>query len=298
MSERIAQGRPCRQDRSLTPRKRGIRSTLLCAVPVLTVRAPSSPPQNPPRIRNSYATTGSAIRVASPFFASLFSSRYNALRPSSTRAGNGALWFAGNSRTIVNHLQKQVIENKQLVLTDSVQNYLGPDLVLRRCSLVLRTNARALTITNAQFLDCQIEAKKRLANFQMWCGAVIKGCTFKGRFAGNDFGHWPAQHPNGSIENCDFSDAKLDGCRFMDCNIGSIKLPKWPYFTILHPHNERREVESVEWPGKLRFWAMDLPSQPNVTSGLVEYAPTLAKKFGCTETELQNALTRLSNVLM
>ena len=31
VSERIAQGRPCRQDRSLTPRKRGIRSTLLCA---------------------------------------------------------------------------------------------------------------------------------------------------------------------------------------------------------------------------------------------------------------------------
>jgi len=30
--------------------------------PALTVRAPSSPPQNLPRVRNPYATTGSAIR--------------------------------------------------------------------------------------------------------------------------------------------------------------------------------------------------------------------------------------------
>ena len=32
-----------------------------------TVRAPSSPPQNPPRIRNSYATTGSAIHPSAQF---------------------------------------------------------------------------------------------------------------------------------------------------------------------------------------------------------------------------------------
>jgi hypothetical protein len=84
----------------------------------------------------------------------------------------------------------------------------------------------------------------------------------------------------------------------MDCDIGSIKLPGWPCFAILHPYKLGREIEAVEWPGKLRFWAADLPNQPIITHGLVEYAPTLAKQFGCTEEQLRESLQRLGNVLM
>jgi hypothetical protein len=112
----------------------------------------------------------------------------------------------------MNHFQKQTIEDTELVLTSKDHNYLGPDLTLKRCRLVLRTNARALTINNVELIDCQIEAKRKLVNCQMWRGAVIRGCTFTGVFSGNDFGHWPVQDPNGGIENCDFSNAVLDGC--------------------------------------------------------------------------------------
>lgn len=198
----------------------------------------------------------------------------------------------------MNHLQKQTIEATEFVLTDKDQNYLGPDLVLQRCHLVLRTNAKALTITNVQFLDCQIEAKKKLVNFQMWCGATIKGCTFKGLFIGNDFGHWPEQFPNGSIENCNFSEAVLDGCRFMDCDIGSIKLPSWPCFTILNPYRRRSELESLQWPGELRIWANVIAQNTDITAASVSFAPTLAKQFSCTEDELQEALIRLGDVQM
>lgn len=196
------------------------------------------------------------------------------------------------------HLQKQTLEGTEIMLTDKDQNYLGPDLVLQRCHLILRTNARALTITNVQLLDCQVEAKKKLVNFQMWCGAVIKGCTFRGQFVGNDFGHWTEQHPNGSIENCDFSDAVLDGCRFMDCDIDSIKLPKWPCFTIVYPQRRRSELESLQWPGEVRIWATVVAQSIEITAASVGHAPTLAKQFSCTEEELREALIRLGNVLM
>lgn len=198
----------------------------------------------------------------------------------------------------MNHLQKQVIEDAELVLTDKEHTYLGPDLGLHRCRIVLRTHASALTIADVQLLNCQVEAKKKLSNFQMWCGAAIKDCIFRGRFEGNDFGCWPEQHPNGSIESCDFGESILDGCRFMGCNIESIKLPKWPCFTVTNPCNLQNAIESVKWPGKLRFWAIDLPSQPNGTAGLAEYAPTLAKQFDCTEEELREALSCLGNVRM
>jgi len=199
-------------------------------------------------------------------------------------------------------IEKQTLEDVELVLTDKENNYLGPELVLKRCRLTLRTTARCLHIVNnVQVIDCHIEVKKKLANFQSWLAAAVTGCTFTGHLVGHSFGHWPEYGvycENGSIENCDFSGTFLDGCRFMGCDIGSIKLPKWPCFAILHPHKQRREIESVEWPGKLRFWAVDLPNQPEITAGIVGYAPTLTKQLGCTEEELREALTRLGNVLM
>jgi hypothetical protein len=198
----------------------------------------------------------------------------------------------------MNSLQQKVIVDTELVLSDQVHNYLGPDLVLQRCRVLLRTNSKALTVTEVQFIDCQIEATRKLSNFQMWCSAVIKGCKFSGKFVGNDFGNWHEQHAKGSIANCDFSNAVLDGCRFMDCEIDSIKLPKWPCAAILYPQKQSGRVVSVDWPGKLRLWAQDLVNQPNVTAALVEYAPTLARQFGCTEEELREALRRLENVLM
>jgi hypothetical protein len=155
-----------------------------------------------------------------------------------------------------------------------------------------------VTINDAEFLDCEIVSPKRLVNFQDWCGAVIKGCRFTGRFVGNDFGHWPEQASNGSIENCDFSAAVLDGCRFVGCDINTIELPKWPCFAVLYPHNLLREVGTVEWPGKLGIWEGVLAKQPEITVALVEHAPSLAKEFNVRESDVRSILFRLGNVRM
>lgn len=205
--------------------------------------------------------------------------------------------------------ENQTIEGTELVLTDSDNNYLGPDLVLEKCRLVLKAKAKCLHIPkNVQFVDCEIEVKKKLVNFQDWCSACISGCKFTGYLKGNDFGHWPEcvvyvengalKHRHGSIANCDLSGAVLDGCRFVDCDLGSLKLPRWPCFMIPNPHEQRSKIESVNWPTKLRFWATNVPNQPATTSGLVEYAPSLAKYFDCTIDDLRECLTQLGGVLM
>lgn len=179
---------------------------------------------------------------------------------------------------------------------------MGPELVLRRCRLTLRNSAKCLHIAkNVRIVDCHIEVKKKLINFQSWLAAAITGCTFTGHFVGHSFGHWPdygVYCDNGWIENCDFSAAVLDGCRFMDCNIGSIKLPKWPCFTILHPCSQRSEIESIQWPGELRVWATVIAQSIDITTAIVNHAPGLAKQFSCTEEELREALIRLGNVQM
>lgn len=195
------------------------------------------------------------------------------------------------------HLQKQTIESKEIVLNGSEHNYLGPDLVLRNCSIVLRTPARALSLNSVQLIDCHIDAKKKLTNFQLWCGCVIRGCTFSGKYSGNDFGHWDSQGEGGEIADCDFSKAILDGCRFMECDIESIEFPKWPCFTILDPSQKKLEYESVHWPGQLDLWAEVLVESPECTSALTSHAPTLAKKLKASEKEIALALKYLTHVI-
>jgi len=131
------------------------------------------------------------------------------------------------------HLQNQEIENSEIVLEGKEYQYLGPNLVLKNCRIVIRLSARSLTITEVKFVGCQIDAKRKLINCQEWCRNSIRQCTFTGTYSGNDFGHWDS--PLGELQDCDFSKAILDRCRMMDCDVKSIRFPRWPCFTVLQP---------------------------------------------------------------
>lgn len=198
----------------------------------------------------------------------------------------------------MNHLQKQVIEDAELVLNGTEHNYLGPELVLRNCRIVLRTSARSLTLSGVTFLDCHVEAKKKLVNFNMWCATDLQGCSFEGHFVGNDFGHWKEQYRNGNIADCDFSKAVLDGCRFLGCDINSIKLPTWPCFSVLHPRHNQVELASIDWPGRFNLWSEVLTESPEITSAVVGYTPELVKLLGGNADELRETLGQLSCVRM
>jgi hypothetical protein len=53
------------------------------------------------------------------------------------------------------------IVNEQLVLDSKTElYYLGHDLTLRQCTLVLKVPARALVITRTQLIDCTIHVKQ------------------------------------------------------------------------------------------------------------------------------------------
>lgn len=193
--------------------------------------------------------------------------------------------------------QHETLSEAEIVLTDEKQNYLGPKLVLDRCRILLRTSSRALTITDAKFIGCHIVAERKLHNFGMWCHARIQGCSFVGNYEGNDFGHWPDRHPDGHLSDCDFADSVLDGCRFIDCDIESIKLPRWPCFSIINPHQQQTFLDAVAWPGKLKHWFGGLSWSPEQTVAIVGYAPTLVKKFGGSQDELRSLLEPFDGVL-
>jgi hypothetical protein len=196
------------------------------------------------------------------------------------------------------------IENERLELTDTRANYiLGPNLTLRNCTLVLKVSARRLSLKQPRFLDCTFEVKQELKNYQSWVAASLKGCRFKGRLTGCDFGHWPEYmslpwYQHGSIEDCDFSEARLDGCRIMGCDPQTIRFPKWPCFTFLDPTGRAPELRGVKWPGAYGDIIPDtLLKTPPSTKALTYYAPSAARLVETTPEELRAVIEKLDGII-
>jgi len=179
--------------------------------------------------------------------------------------------------------------------------YLGPYLTLQRCTVVVRVPSSRLFIRPTRFIDCTIELKQELKNFRWWVSASLRGCRLKGRMSGCDFGRFPGYvsgGEQGEVEDCDFSEARLDLCRFHNCDTRTLKFPRWPCFTILDPIGKGRELMSVEWPGSFRPVRLEGPYQevPSLVARTI-YAPAEAKRSGTTEEELKAAVQRFDFIL-
>lgn len=174
--------------------------------------------------------------------------------------------------------------------------FLGPDLTLRRCTLVLGMSARDLVIPQARFIDCTIQVKRQLKNFR-WDRAHLKGCRFKGRFSGNDFGSWPDNPEDGSIEECDFSDARLNWTRFLGCDVRTLRFPSWPCFTLLDPVSRASALQALPWPGQFgSVLANSFAKNPPSTVALSYSAPELAEFCGTTPEAIRTVVEKLDGV--
>ncbi|ATB30704.1 hypothetical protein [Melittangium boletus] len=190
--------------------------------------------------------------------------------------------------------KNQEITNERLELTDKNSlYYLSTGLTLRNCTVVLKVPTARLIIKQARFIDCTFEVKQELKNLQDWISASIAGCRFTGRMTGCDFGHWPEygndlEYQYGAIEDCDFTEARLNTCRFMGCDPRTLKLPRWPCFTILDPIRRAPELRSATWPDLFgRVIIKHLHTHPPRTNALTLHAPTIAKQLETTPEELR-----------
>jgi hypothetical protein len=195
------------------------------------------------------------------------------------------------------NLQNAELTGEHLDIGRNVIYFLGPNLTLRHCTLVLQIAARNLVIPQARFIDCAFVVKRELKNFR-WDSAHLKGCRFTGRFSGNDFGEWHSSPGEGSIEDCDFSQATLDACRFLACDVRTLRLPSWPCFTVINPVTRWHELRARPWPGDIG---------PIVVAGFAEYPPStaavtysaqaLAERYGTTPEAIKAVLEKLDGVV-
>jgi len=194
------------------------------------------------------------------------------------------------------------IENERLELTDKGSLYfLGANVTFRKCTLVLKVSGRNLIFDQGtRFIDCTFEVKQELKNHQDWVFASLKGCRFKGRLSGCDFGHWPGyseRSGHGAIEDCDFTEARLDGCRFHGCEPATLRLPRWPCFTFLDPIARAPELRSVKWPGNFGIIVDNLHTHPPSTRTLTYHAPSVAQRKETTEEELRAVIEKFDCIV-
>lgn len=198
--------------------------------------------------------------------------------------------------------ENREIENERLELTDKGSRYfLGSKLTLRNCTLILKVSARNLYIHGVRFINCTFEVKQELKNHPQWLYASLKGCRFKGRLSGCEFGRWPGYSEGweyGAIEDCDFTEARLDGCRFHGCDMNSIRLPRWPCFTIVDPIRRSPELSAMEWPGDIgRITMKGHAREPPSTVAVTWFAPVLAQKSGTTPEAIKAVLDRCEGII-
>jgi hypothetical protein len=199
------------------------------------------------------------------------------------------------------HYRDREIVGERLELSKGALYWLGPNLTLRNCTVVISVASRWLTFMSGRFIDCTIQAKGELKN-KRWARINLKGCHFKGRFTGNDFGfrdddldEWRV----GGIADCDFTEARLDACRFYNCDMSTIRLPRWPCFTILDPVRRAEELARAEWPGTYgRVVIEGLKRQETSIVALTDHAPSAAAHFDTTPEEFRAVLERLPGVVV
>jgi hypothetical protein len=188
--------------------------------------------------------------------------------------------------------ENETMEGQRLELGDhNFRFYLGPNLVMRRCTLVLRVPSRLFHLPGPRFIDCTIEIKRQLSEVR-WFTAYLKGCRFTGRLFSCDFGRKPEPDAAfyedvGGIEDCDFSAAHVHACRFFGCDPSTLKLPRWPYFTLLEPYRRHREFASILWPREIRSWFTGFEEFHENTAALTYSATVLAKEAGVSEDRLR-----------
>lgn len=198
-------------------------------------------------------------------------------------------------------LRDTVITGAEILLSDTGPGGvtgLGPNLELHDCTIVLKIGARALTLASPRLFSCTLVARRALSPTR-WYNTYLQDCTFRGRFTGNDFGHWPAYFdPGGGLSGADFSAATLDDCQLVGVDLDRVVLPRWPCFTIPRPAERLAEFTSLDWPHQWDVVFESYAQAPAEATTVTGFAPTVCKKFGGTPEELRAVLEKLGGIVL
>lgn len=194
-------------------------------------------------------------------------------------------------------LSYQILMGERLLLSNLEVHSLGPELTLQNCEIYSDCEEAALIPSGVRMSGGRfIQQDRALRDFHFE-HVHFDGVKFEGAYEGVDFGDWDTPQKS-SIVSCDFTLARLDGCRFLNCDIHTILLPKWPCYTIVDLPTARSFVLARQWPTKIALYLdVDTDNDPECVA-ISGDAARLARKAGITLDELRGLLQPIPGMLI
>lgn len=166
--------------------------------------------------------------------------------------------------------------------------------------LKLAQPKKAGALVMSTFQNCVIEAVKMQRDTNFFTARFVD-CRFRGLFSGVDFGHTGGAELGqnfGSVEGCDFSDATLDGCRFINVDVSTLKFPRHDHAVLINPSSRSADVSAANWPGSMGKYMEIVTAKPPSFKATVMHIPSLTSLVQCSEEELKSALRRFGGIAM
>jgi hypothetical protein len=192
------------------------------------------------------------------------------------------------------------VREQNVVLTDEFIWILGADAEFDHCEITCEVDDTQFIVSTSALCNCVFRAERCLSNVS-WTSAKLKDTRFFGEFSGCDFGGRPdlgEKESFGLVERCDFSGATLDGCRFFNADVRSIKFPSWPCYTIVDREAAAADIGRSRLTERAQQYAtisIGEPMEGEVALSLL--ASCEAKTLGCSEEALREFLQGKAYVL-
>jgi hypothetical protein len=190
------------------------------------------------------------------------------------------------------NFRNQTIEQQTIRLRSGETTGLGPGLVLRHCRIESHISARELVLTDVEMYHCAFVTKKTITGYK-FLRARFYDSTFEGTYSGCDFGKRTEVYDNlGDIVRCDFSKARLDGCRFFNCDIDALNLAtSRPAMVIRSPKQRATAADIGHLVPRLKIFAEVLTEESTDCTAIVDDIELRAKRADCTALDVM-ALAR------
>jgi len=167
-------------------------------------------------------------------------------------------------------------------------------------TLKLAQSKRSPIILRSTVKDSDVIAVKRQREFRFFRARFVS-CRFRGVFSGIDFGHvddTEFEEDFGAVEGCDFTGSTLDGCRFFNVEVATLRFPRQEHAVILEPLQRAGDVAAIDWPGHLGKYMEICTNKPASLKATVLHIPSLARLLQCTEEEIKAAFERFGGLQM
>lgn len=152
-------------------------------------------------------------------------------------------------------LKNSTVHGQTILLDKSDRVHFIMDSTLVGCRVEFRTSGRHVIISRSTFVNCTVVASPKLTAYQFH-GSRFEKCTFDGTFRHCEFGARQERESSrfGSVQECSFAHAKLDGCTFSGGSVASLEWPGWPHIVVLDPLLNLADWEATPFPPSAGFW--------------------------------------------